>query len=64
MINRLQFIDWGLTLKNGKFGQLREFLSELDSYKKNTKKVRDYLIFESFLSYFTFDNNPNLQNDS
>lgn len=48
-INRLR-IDWGLTLKNGKFRQLREFLSELDSYKKNTKKVRDYLIFESFLA--------------
>lgn len=48
-INRLR-IDWGLTLKNGNFGLLREFLSELNSYKKNTKKVRDYLIFESFLA--------------
>ena len=50
-VNRLR-IEWGLTLKSGKerVGILRQFLSELDSYKDNMKKVRHYLYRESILA--------------
>ena len=50
-INQLR-IDWMLTRKDGKFSELREFFKSLKSYKTNSKKIRNYLLFESSLAVF------------
>jgi len=48
-LNRLRK-DWKLTRKDGKFKQLRELFQNSKSYKENSKKVRNYLIFETLIS--------------
>ena len=50
-INQLR-IDWMLTRKDGKFTELRNFFKSLKSYKSNSKKIRNYLLFESCLAVF------------
>ena len=49
-INQLR-IDWMLTRKDGKFAGFASFKS-LKSYKTNSKKIRNYLLFESSLAVF------------
>jgi hypothetical protein len=48
-LNRLRK-DWKLTRKDGKFKELREIFRTSKSYKENSKKVRNYLIFESLVA--------------
>ncbi len=48
-LNRLRK-DWKLTRKDGKFKELRELFYNSKSYKENSKKVRNYLIFEALVS--------------